>query len=187
MQIGDAKWGLGDRQSIYEDCSFDRTTMHMYAPGNALFMGCSFRGVKITGFFSHGLEFVDCVFTGAINTGVVLGTPPPQTGRSSNRFTGNDLSGVKLRSVDFRQGVDLALNKMPTGPDDLVVLDAARKLASARNRLLAMSASGVRDRALVSLGTWQKFVDAGQEQLYLRRGKDGSHRALLFDVLREAG
>jgi hypothetical protein len=194
MRIGDAGWGGGVAQSEYTECWFDGTTMGMRAPGNCRFVRCSFRDVHIRPLFAYACEFIDCVFTGRLQGGWVSGTPTEPLreayARGRNTIEGNDFSGADLFDIGFRGGVDLTRNRMPTGPEYLVVLNGPEALRRVKLRVLDMPESGLRKRALIVIGTHEKHsLSDGQEHLFVRR--DAASRsmvdaaALVFDTLAE--
>jgi uncharacterized protein YjbI with pentapeptide repeats len=112
-------FGGGLEDSVYVNCSFDRSTITAVAAGNARFTSCSFLNVNIVAFFANSVEMVDCRISGIVREAVFIGTVPkdraPALKRVKNRFEGNDFSEARLLDVDFRNGIDLRLQKMPAG------------------------------------------------------------------------
>ena len=86
-------------------------------------------------------ELVDCLFTGRLRRSFFNGTVPEELvdalGRTSNEFRGNDFSGMDLIDVDFRTGIDLSLQRLPTGAQYLYLPDAEPALQRAREQVLA--------------------------------------------------
>jgi hypothetical protein len=84
-------------------------------------------------------EFIDCTFTGRLQTCIFNGTVSeedrPWVGRERNEFRGNDFSGAELVDVAFRTGIDLDQQRLPTGPDYLYVPDAAAAIERAQRGL----------------------------------------------------
>jgi len=105
--------------SIYIDCTFDRATITAFAPGNARFVACTFRDVEIVAFCARSVEMIDCAFSGVIRKAFFNGTLPAdrvrELKRTKNCFEGNDFSKVQLIDVGFRTGIDLKLQKLPSG------------------------------------------------------------------------
>ena len=58
-------------------------------------------------------------------------------GRTSNEFRGNDFSGMDLIDVGFRTGIDLSLQRLPTGAQYVYLADAERALQRAREQVVA--------------------------------------------------
>ena len=114
-----ACFGGGMEDSRYIDCSFNRATINSISPGHARFERCTFMDTDIVQFFSHTVEFVNCEFSGILRSAFFNGMVPPEDaerlGRRANEFRGNDFSEATLVDVVFRTGIDLALQKVPTG------------------------------------------------------------------------
>jgi hypothetical protein len=58
-------------------------------------------------------------------------------GRRSNEFRGNDFSGMDLLDVGFRTGIDLSLQRLPTGEQYVYLPEAERTLERAREQVIA--------------------------------------------------
>ncbi len=114
-----ACFGGGLEDSLYVNCSFDRSTIWAMAAGNARFEACSFRDVEVFQFFAHSIEIIDCVFSGIVKQAYFNGTVPVEDagalGRKTNEFRGNDFSGATFVDVAFRTGIDLSQQKLPEG------------------------------------------------------------------------
>lgn len=193
-RIGHGYFGAGQAASRYVDCIFDGVRAHFGAGGYARFERCSFRDVLLEDWFCFAVELVDCTFTGRLRraffNGSVRETDVPVVGRVRNEFTGNDFAKMDFEDVDFRTGIDLASQTLPTGPEYLYVPDAPRALASARAHVLAWEDLDSRRLALVHLRSLDESVTAGQSQLLLRlddypRNSRPAVRAL-FDALAAA-
>jgi hypothetical protein len=90
-------------------------------------------------------------------------------GRQVNEFRGNDFSGMELVDVAFRTGVDLSLQRLPSGPGYLYVPDADAAVRRAREVVEAWMDAGLRKVASPMLMTLQMEVDGGQRRLLLRK------------------
>jgi uncharacterized protein YjbI with pentapeptide repeats len=115
MKIESASFGAGTKESVYEDCQFDGSEIHGL-PGIARFYRCSFRNIRLDGFFSLAASFIECVFSGEIRGSVFYGSLPASNmpyGKRQNEFFGNDFSETLLVDVDFRDGIDLSKQHMP--------------------------------------------------------------------------
>jgi len=113
MHIESASFGGGRSESLYEDCSFDGSEIYG-SPGIARFERCTFRDVRIEGFFSLAGSFIDCVFSGDIRGSVFHGSLPDSIyGPRDNEFRGNDFREARLVDVDFRGGIDMSKQQMP--------------------------------------------------------------------------
>jgi uncharacterized protein YjbI with pentapeptide repeats len=113
----------GFSQTVYRNCCFDRCGLDGIDFGSARFERCSFRDVRLRKWLSFSSEFIDCVFAGDIPEAAFLGHSPLRSkSRQRNDFRGNDFSGVRFGSVEFRGGIDLSLQRLPT-KDGHVLLD----------------------------------------------------------------
>jgi len=165
--------GAGKNPSRYVDCTFDGIRFRKLLFGLARFERCSFLDVKIVNVFSHGAEFVDCVFSGTMNGAVfygrVVGIDAEFISRRMNEIRGNDFSRMNLSDVSFRAGVDLRLQKLPVGENYLYLRDAERKVAVVRRKYVERSASEVRRNVLLYLGILSDEALDGQNELFLCR------------------
>jgi hypothetical protein len=200
MDLAEACFGGGTRQSVYTDCSFDGTRLRSRSVGNARFVACSFRDVRIEYMLANCAEFVDCVFTGTLKDAVFWGSIAGDAqrdlyGRVRNQVEGNDYSNACLVDCGFRGGVDLSLNRLPEGDGFLVALDGRDALARAKTRVFEMPDSHSRQAAL-NLIRAQEIMNgqgAGQEHLWMRRddmrsvsgGAMAMAHQLVFDTVRE--
>jgi hypothetical protein len=164
----------GTERSYNLDCVFDGSRFTHLGVGQARFERCQFRNVHITNLFSHAAEFVDCNFTGklkgAVFFGNVVGNLAEHTTRKRNEIRGNDFSALKMMDCDFRQGVDLRLQKLPAGDDYLHLTDAGRKLQAMRQRYLQQPASKLRTQIFQFLDCHEEEVREGQAELFMCAG-----------------
>jgi uncharacterized protein YjbI with pentapeptide repeats len=130
MRIGNWVTG-GARTTVtrYTECVFDRSRIRFNPGGLARFERCSFRDVDLRDWMCFETELVDCVFTGRMRRSFFNGTVREELvealGRTSNEFRGNDFSGMDLIDVDFRTGIDLSLQRLPTGSAPPVSLSSS--------------------------------------------------------------
>jgi uncharacterized protein YjbI with pentapeptide repeats len=116
--IASACFGGGKRESTYESCSFDGSKIHAAAPGVARFIRCSFRDATIEEFFGLSVSMIDCEFSGVLRRVVFYGRNPTRQRwwrRTRNDFRGNDFRFANLADVAFREGIELASQKLPSG------------------------------------------------------------------------
>ena len=119
LTIRSACFGGGRKESVYEACSFDGSKIDCMAAGVARFVGCTFRDVHLFSFFGLSVSMIDCVFSGRLHKVAFYGANPES--RKRNDFRGNDFREALLDDVGFREGIDLTLQRFPTGwvkPDD---------------------------------------------------------------------
>jgi hypothetical protein len=143
------------RASRFVGCNFDR-----FNPGRAFFGGsrfedCTFTNLRVKGWRAAACEFVRCTFTGRVRELVLSGTPeapwdqPDRMNpwRTTNEVRDNDFSGAELPFFEPRNGVDLTLNRLPTGPDYLYLDRWHERAWRTRHAVLAWSDEALRDRA----------------------------------------
>jgi hypothetical protein len=121
---------------------------------------------------SYESEFIDCIFTGRLTECIFNGTVPeqdrPWVGRERNEFRGNDFSGCDLVDVAFRTGIDLSLQRLPTGPEYLYLPDAAVAIGHAHAAINEWYDASLRERGLSLLNTLAIDVEGGQRQELFR-------------------
>lgn len=171
--IENASFGSGRVMSEYIECIFDGAKLNAPVGGFARFIRCSFRGVEINDWLCYGVELVDCIFSGKLNTAIFNGTPRPEQklslGRKHNEFHGNDFVEMELNDVSFRTGIDLAKQRLPSGSDYLYLPDAALTLKKARVELENWQTREESQKAALSmLKTAEDQVEGGQKQLLLK-------------------
>ena len=222
MRVREAALGLRVEQSEYIDCSFDRSRMTLHSGGYARFVRCSFRDVILREWDCYHVELVDCVFTGTLrqvrfwtrtpaewrhidyesyvrwSLKEGRGQPPDSVRelmlRADNEFHGNDFSGADLIKVDFRGGIDLSAQRLPSGDGYLYVPNAPdaidRALALVDKRVPPELAADVVRFLRDVLG---REVEQGQHQLLLRDTDFASRKVVppdivaAFDLLRQVG
>ena len=187
MRPQDITFASGTEQTRYVRCRFDGSKFKHLVPGQARFERCSFLNVDISGLFSHAAEFIDCAFSGVLRRSVfygrVFGNHRTYTPRSVNEFRGNDFSSMKFIDVGFREGIDLALQRLPTGPDYLHLNDAEEKLTALRHKYLQSSPSPLRRAIFEFLEIAEDEVRNGQRDLFLCRDSEASLGREAVDVI----
>src|SRR5262249_11839771 len=122
--------------------------------GSARFERCSFRDVRLRKWLSFSSEFIDCVFAGDIREAAFLGRSPLRSkGRQQNDFRGNDFSGVRFGSVEFRGGIDLDLQRLPMNDGQVILNRRSERITI----------------VLAEIDAWVNQVDGRSAGQYLRR------------------
>src|SRR6478736_3516954 len=160
--------GAGFPQTVYRDCTFDRCGLDGIGFGSARFERCSFRDVRLRKWLSFSSEFIDCVFAGDIPEAAFLGCSPLRSkSRQQNDFRGNDFTSARFGSVEFRGGIDLGLQRLPT-KDDHVILDRrSERIAMVLAEIEAWANEVERHSAGQYLQLFAGSRYEGQEQLYI--------------------
>lgn len=170
--IDSATFGSGRTPSEYVNCSFDGARLRMGPGGYARFVDCSFEKTFIEHWFCFAVELVGCTFSGKLKKVFFNGTVPADkradVGRITNQFAENDFSAAKFRDVGFRTGIDLRLQRLPSGPDYTYLEDAVAALARARVALDAWEDLEAKKQAQSVLTVLEEDVGAGQHQLLIR-------------------
>ncbi|TDD07150.1 hypothetical protein E1292_14020 [Nonomuraea deserti] len=168
--VGPPTFGSGAEPTTYVECTFDHMSIKGGGAGRANFVRCSFLGVVIKDYRFIDSQFTDCRFSGDL--AAVIFTARPSFGfalRERNAFIGNDFSAARLRDVDFRGGIDLRLQRLPVGPEYIVVPSAERVLLKAWRTISARSNDEDRKRAQTKLEVLERLVEEGQSDIFLTR------------------
>lgn len=172
--------GGGPFPCEFIDCSFDRVNFRQVFGRPNRFVGCSFKGARLSRWKLMETDLVDCDFDGAtLRQVIVWGSmeereTPTRPARSwVNEIRGNDFSGARFIDSDFRCGVDLTLQKLPVGPDYIYAEDVPAALARGEEVLEGLDPAD-RKRAAFLLRMIQDELDNGQKQLFFARFKDHS-------------
>ena len=113
------------RPSVFRRCRFDQAQLRKLLAGPSRFEHCSFERMRLTNWWPHSAEFVGCSFSGSFRNLFISGVPlfpnnhPERliSWRSRNEFHDNDFSRAELIFPDFRWGISLSANSLPTGPE----------------------------------------------------------------------
>ncbi len=169
LSISDACFGGGTSDSEYYDCSFDSSKIASGAPGHAKFVHCSFRNVLIRELCCHEVQFISCVFSGRFLSGYFNGSVLEERAghRKRNEFRGNDFSQMEFVDVAFRTGIDLTLQKLPTGPNYLYLPDAPSAVAKVRRQVIEWTDLDLRKNGMIVIQLLEGELQGGQQQLFL--------------------
>jgi uncharacterized protein YjbI with pentapeptide repeats len=173
IKVQGASFGAGRQTSSYTGCVFDGARIAFGAGGYARFENCSFRDTDLRGWFCFRVELVNCTFTGRLRKSVFNGTVPeqdqPVAGRVHNEFYGNDFSGMNLVDVAFRTGIDLSLQRLPSGDRHLYLPDAPAAVRQAREAVLGWADVAHRQQAMAFLRSPEGELRDGQNQLLVEK------------------
>ena len=201
-RIGQMHFAVGKEQTVYQNCSFDNVRIKYTTGLRVRIEGCSFKNVKIIGWSLRLCDLVNNTFTGTMKAGKsggsFWGAPmlydrknflPPfllifPSRKRTNEFRGNDFSGCTIVGMDFRRGVDLRLQKLPTGYDYIYMEDGKRALEQALPKLDAWEDKELARRARGYFDIWKEKIDNGQKQLFICNNTGTLERA--WPHLREA-
>jgi uncharacterized protein YjbI with pentapeptide repeats len=194
MRIQQASFGAGRETSEYVGCAFDGARIRFGPGGHARFVRCSFHNVDFRTWICRTVELVDCSFTGRLHQAVFYGLPSRMpwdtTTPVRNEFRGNDFSGMDLVDVDFRGGIDLQEQRLPSGPEYLYIPSAPDTVHRALKNLSSLTAASLRENVTKLLGLLGSATYRGQQQHLLRKDtyKSFPQDAVdaFFDVLRSA-
>jgi hypothetical protein len=168
-----ASLGAGQQMSYFTECVFDGARLRFFAGGSARFERCSFRDTDLRDWVCFAVELVDCTLTGRLRQAVFNGTVPEKRQRHLrrrvNEFRGNDFSGMDMTDTAFRTGIDLSLQRLPTGPDYLYLSDAPAAVGHARDEVEAWQDSRLREAGAVLIRVLELQLENGQQQLLLRK------------------
>jgi hypothetical protein len=165
--------GGGLTQSTYADCVFEDCSWIFATVGNVRLSRCEFHRCRLSDLVGTKLEMVRCTFDQtSIRKGVFHGIQssavPGHPTRKRNEFSENDFSGADLIDVDFRGGIDLTRQRLPTGGGYLFVGDTCRALEVAK-QLLSLPLSAVEmQRVQSEIFSLQRYCSSGQTTQLLR-------------------
>ncbi|MCW6005679.1 hypothetical protein K1W54_13985 [Micromonospora sp. CPCC 205371] len=115
---------------------------------------------------------IDCTFSGRLKKvvfyGRLGGIYTMESGQRLNEFRGNDFSGADLAQVEFRWGIDLSRQVLPTGSDYVYLPDSAATLARLRLVVDGWPEADRRRRAVMMIEIFEREVTLGQTQALLR-------------------
>ena len=165
------------RQTLFEDCRFDRTRLRHAQPNQSRFVRCEFSDADLWGWSAVAAEFVDCRFAGKLRRCRFWGRPwgewleagnlrPP---RMVNEFRGNDFTGADLEDVGFAGGIDLDQQFLPTGPQYIRLSRAQERIALAKKTVSVWEPGEVRTEALILLDAYTDDDVEFQAELFANR------------------
>jgi uncharacterized protein YjbI with pentapeptide repeats len=172
-------FGGGRTQSLFEDCTFVNCRFSFGSVGNVRLVRCRFESCEFENMFATDLEVIECSFSQTlIKKGVFHGrvpepsqlTPP----RTANEFRSNDFSEANLIDVDFRGGIDLTCQRLPSGPEYLFVPDTcvARAIANQLGSSISDPAEMKRCQSLTNL--LEFYCSSGQKTQLIRLHSRGA-------------
>jgi len=161
--------------AVYRDCSFVRADLSRAEPGIARFERCTFDNARLDGWFGSQAEFVDCRFTGHLRRVRFNGTvDPPEVaeaiGRERNEFTDNDFEAAELTDVEFVGGIDLRAQRLPPGPEYVLIDDLPERLRLAEGVVAEWPAGKERTIALDEVAVL-RLVYRDQPSMFRRRNQ----------------
>ncbi len=168
-----ACFGGGMRQSVFEDCLFRRCTFAFGAVGNVRLVRCRFESCRLENVIGTNLELIECTFPDTtIKKGVfhgrAEGSAQVRSQRTLNEIRDNDFSQAKLDDVDFRGGVDLTKQKLPTSDEYLFVRDTCKTLAIVKDLQSSITEKDELKRSQMLAGLLDFYCSSGQRTQLLR-------------------
>ncbi len=170
LRLDSLSFGSGQVMSEYINCTFDGSKFFSNTLlGRARFVNCSFRNIRSSRFMLSAGDLIDCVFTGKMDSTQIWGRTGPDAhiyGDRTNTIEGNDFSGVDFGDTDFKFGVDLRKQVLPTGPDYMLIPDAVEVLARAYKDAATMDDLETRQAMIDMIQSRQEAVANGQRDLF---------------------
>ena len=176
-RIGQMWFAGGKEQTVYKNCSFDNVRTKYTTGLRVRIEGCSFKDVRIIGWSLRLCDLVNNTFTGTMKAGIsggsFWGAPMPydqkhfRPFKKTNEFRGNDFSGCTLVGMDFRRGVDLRLQKLPTGYNYIYMEDGKRALKQALQKLDTWEDKELAKSMRSYFDIWNEKIENGQKQLFI--------------------
>jgi hypothetical protein len=173
IRVKSASFGAGRQTSYYAGCVFDGARIRFGPGGYTRFENCSFQDTDLRDWFCFDVELVNCTFSGRLSRSVFNGTVPEEdrsaAGRVHNEFHGNDFSAMELIDVAFRTGIDLSMQRLPSGDPYLYLPDAPAAVLHARRAVMQWEGLPLRQKAMTFIRTLEGELSGGQSQLLLRK------------------
>ena len=168
-----ACFGEGLQQSVLEDCVFRRCHLVFGAVGNVRLVRCQFESCRLENVMGTKLELIECAFQDTtIKKGVFHGrveaSAEVRSQRTLNEIRDNDFSQAELDDVDFRGGVDLTRQKLPTSDEYLFVRDTYKALAIVKDLQSSIAEKDELKRSRMLAGVLDFYCSSGQRTQLLR-------------------
>ena len=161
-------------QVTYRRCRFVGADLRSCSPLWARFEKCDFSQARLDDWNATEAEFVECSFAGRL-LGVKFSgrtRPDPKARyhppRTVNEFEGNDFSRADLIDCSFSRGIRVTDNKMPMGPEYVLVVGAVNKLGEVRDQVLMWPDSEKQRKALIWLDVYSRWGYENQDELFVR-------------------
>ncbi|MDO4258075.1 MAG: pentapeptide repeat-containing protein [Actinomycetaceae bacterium] len=169
----------GGKTTEFINCTFNQATLrHLITGGRTRFMNCSFHNARLTNWTCKSVDFIDCTFEGASLRNVQIwgsinepafGSFPARIW--TNDIHGNDFSQAKICDVEFRAGVDLTRQKLPTGPNYLYIENIPAALDRGHQILPQLPEGEPQEDAMFLLERIREHYVSGQHQAFRHRLK----------------
>lgn len=119
-------------KSLFIDCEFANFRADLMDFGYSELRDCKFINCEIFELISWEATIVNCSFSGSVHRGKFNIHPDDYIVRPKTEsafFARNDFSDCNFFDVEFRGGIELANQRVPTKGDGIVVLDLPTKMA----------------------------------------------------------
>jgi hypothetical protein len=166
-------FGEGLQQSVLEDCVFRRCHLVFGTVGNVRLVRCQFESCRLENVIGTKLELIECAFPDTtIKKGVFHGrveaSAQVRPRRTLNEIRDNDFSQADLQDVDFRGGVDLTKQKLPTSDEYLFVRDTCKALEIVKDLQSSIVEKDELKRSQMLAGLLDFYCSRGQRTQLLR-------------------
>jgi len=175
-------FGVGKKVSEYTQCNFDNIQVKNLNIGRARFINCSFLDVKLKEFKLIAGDLIGCRFSGQMENVQINAKPGKLAyiyGERLNIVRQNDFTGVEFSDVEFRYGVDLAMQQFPQGPDYLIIPDAGNVFLAMERGIESIEDAESRHTLLTIIASMRRATDEGQKDYFF--SKHGLPKSLQSD------
>ncbi len=189
LSIIDCNFGAGKTPSIYYRCRFDAIRTPHISFGYSQFTECHFSGFDFEGLRISTTDLIRCTFIGRMRNGYIAsmrsGFDPPSLGlKERSVIQDNDFSEVDFVHFNFKRGVDLTRQRLPTGSNYVLVLNGMQALEKVKQSLLLDDATiDIRTSVMSFLEILSSEAKKGQENIFLREEDFGSMNYLAREFL----
>lgn len=171
--------GDGIIQSRYEDCVFTNCNFIFGTVGNVRLINCRFKRCSLLNLVGGTLEMIGCTFEDTRIERAVFHATSPRLAfyspvRSDNEFYDNDFSSAELLDVDFRGGIDLYSQRLPSGESYIFVADTCKAAELAGKLQIDNLHPGESARLKSTVSLLKFYCSSGQKhQLLATRSMGG--------------
>lgn len=165
-------FGGGKKQSVYTNCSFNRSELNGPTGGNARFENCTFHDMILTDFYFHKCEFINCSFTGKLRQIVfqsrIYQDDLSLTNRDKNEFSENNFIGAEFSDVRFEGEVDFSKLQLPKTDKYIMIRNGLKVFEEFKRELIESNDENLKKCSYGLFMSLRKLiVQDGQDDYFL--------------------
>lgn len=181
MNVKRMCFGTGE-QSIYIECSFNRSIFSGITRENAKFIRCSFDHTDLSQFDFFETEFIDCTFSGKLYATSFYGQRfSVERGHLVNEFINNDFSQASFQYIQFMMGIDLSRQKLPVSSQYIYIVDGAKLIQELKSEMNNLGKK-LRIGVMLWLELYEEHLKRGQKQFFLKSDEISVNLSVIGDM-----